>query len=453
MESINIMTLSNLGFSLPEYKDGEIFILGDIVAIEPLCQSVNETILSGLDRSRSFYSYTLRAIEFPSELSNSFSFNVVCPIDNPVTGEAEYIVASINYYLLPIIITEIISEADAYLKAYYQEAILFEAASNPQLFKEAVHSVIVKPRPWVGEINPIQLEYPTPSSEFAPDDNQIYFAFPPENVQACHSQEANGSTPREKSGSLDKTKTENVAAKNYLRELSAKERQRIFAEIPDKATEKTLKDHPEAGMMLESAMANMTPEEALAILQYLISRHKAIGRVAVDIFINGTSKYQLVVVPRGTQTTRTYKDKAQYEMYLIAPNGKMKQVVFKFTVSYCIYMMHVIDRKTKGGDAKAIDLHACKSAFVDTYKAILSEETTQIESRYQNLYTRNYTKDGKDKERAGRYNDYIKDIHTTFENLLGYADSMPFKIGENRFLPLMPDNIKIPEDLAKLKIS
>ena len=205
--------------------------------------------------------------------------------------------------------------------------------------------------------------------------------------------------------------------------------------------------------MLESTLANMTPEESVAILQYLIKRHKAIGRTAVRLLIDGTSRYKLHVSERGMKTTREYRNKAHYSMHLKGAKGEIIPITFKHTASYCIYMMHVIDRFVRKGYAKAIDLHQCKRQFCDTYAALFDEEPESILAKYETLFTRNIGKGSSPKERTGRYRDYIKDIHTTFEKALGFKESMPFKIGENRFLPLVPDNINLPKKLSLLKIS
>lgn len=75
------------------------------------------------------------------------------------------------------------------------------------------------------------------------------------------------------------------------------------------------------------------------------------------------------------------------------------------------------------------------------------------ETLYDELETRFSGKGESRKKRRGRYPEYIRDIHQTFEELLGIENSMPFKVGNNKFLALNPANISISEDLAKLKIT
>lgn len=455
MESLNITTLTSLDISLPDYSDGDIFVLGNSQALEDICQSINESIVNGVDGSKSFYSYSLRVLD-----QEDASYNIICPINNPVTGLVEYIVANIPLPLICVFIAEVISEAETTLQSYYTEAILFEATSNPALFKEAIQSVIIKPNPWFGKI----ASYPLCelNSLDGSSTQDLFDSFTPSPTRPCHSLGNAESEAHPKQPSKTAIEAEfchkhheeaNVSSKDYLRELSAKERQRIFSDIPDKASDRALIGHPEAEKMLYSTLANMTPEEALALLEYLFKRHKAIGRTAVGLVIDGSSQYVLHISERGMQTTKEYRNKAQYNMFLKGPKGETVPIVFKHTASYCIYMMHVIDRYVKKGNAKAIDLHQCKREFCETYATLLDETPESILSKYETLFTRNIVKDGVNKERNGRYKDYIKDIHHTFEMALGFKDSMPFKIGENRFLPLIPDNIVLPKKLIQLKIS
>lgn len=490
MESLNITTLTKLDITLPQWSDGDIFVLGRSKGgdrnIDDICRSVNEDILNRMDRSESFYGYSLRVLDHPevplsSDSYTAEGYNIICPISNPITGLAEYIVASIPLPLLPAFIPEVVNEAEETLKSYYREAILFEAASDPALFKEAVQSVITEPQPTSDTLEPA----PSGAPDFCFDDiSTIYSEIYSErsNIREClrrdidwSDAESDGDVqaeheanicyfPVEEPGTAPDTALDDApcaapdiapgaAPRDYLRGLTARDRQRIFSEIPEKASDRALTGHPEAEKMLESTLANMTPEESVAILQYLIKRHKAIGRTAVRLLIDGTSRYKLHVSERGMKTTREYRNKAHYSMHLKGAKGEIIPITFKHTASYCIYMMHVIDRFVRKGYAKAIDLHQCKRQFCDTYAALFDEEPESILAKYETLFTRNIGKGSSPKERTGRYRDYIKDIHTTFEKALGFKESMPFKIGENRFLPLVPDNINLPKKLSLLKIS
>lgn len=138
-------------------------------------------------------------------------------------------------------------------------------------------------------------------------------------------------------------------------------------------------------------------------------------------------------------------------MYLKDVKGREIPLVFKNAPAYCIYVMHVIDRYRCKENTRVLDMRKHRDEFIMVYETLFDEERAQIEHYYDELENR--ISDSNGKKRNGRYNDYIRDIHQTLESKLGTINSMPFKIGANQFLSLLPSKIQIPDALANLKIS
>lgn len=139
-------------------------------------------------------------------------------------------------------------------------------------------------------------------------------------------------------------------------------------------------------------------------------------------------------------------------MYLKDAKGREIPLIFKNAPAYCIYVMHVIDRYRSKENTRVLDLRKHREEFIMVYETLFDEDRAKIEHYYDELESRVGGSNGK-KMRNGRYSDYIRDIHQTLESKLGTINSMPFKIGANQFLSLLPSKIQIPDALANLKIS
>lgn len=418
MDSMNlfdIQTTWEVDIQLPQHKEGTVYILGNPEELAETARAINESVLSGMDRSMSFHEYRVRVLDSPDADTRSLDYNIICPVFNPLSGRMEFITAYSEIDELPLAVSDVVNEAQRVLKEWLQEAVVIDAVSDPEGFVRTMTEVLY-------------------ASEHEPQAFKgIVHAARPEGKRSAALEGSSAGSPR-------------------LRNLSAKERKALFTKIPAKLNESFKKQSPEAAMMVNELMESFTPEEAKAFIQRFFEKYAHAAQDALYSMIGGESKYELVIKPREYATMGIYKDKAQYLLYLRDAKGNEIPVVFKNAPSFCIYVMHVIDRYRSKGNTKVLDLRELRDGFCLIYTAVFDESKDKILHIYDELESRVTGQGDAEKKRRGRYPEYIKDIQTTFKDLLGVENSMPFKVDNNNFLSLNPSNIHIPADLAGLDL-
>lgn len=423
MDSTNlfdIQTSWETDIQLPPHKEGTLFILGDQQELPQVSHTINEYVLAGMDRSTSFHEYRTEVLYSPDAGAGALDYNIICPIFNPLSGREEYITAQSDVDALPLAVSEVVREAEAALRGWFKEAVVIDAVSDPEGFVSTMTEVL---------------------SALGSDDGGRGHVM---SGGILHAARPGGNMSAALEGSS--------SDRRRLRNLSAQERKALFTKIPDKLNESFKRQSPEAAMMVNELMENFTPEETKAFIQRFFEKYKHAAQEALYTMIGGESNYELVIKPREYATMSIYKDKAQYLLYLKDAKGKEIPVVFKNAPSFCIYVMHVIDRYRKKGNTRVLDLRQLKNGFCLIYTAIFDESKDKILHVYDELESRISGQGDSAKKRRGRYPEYIKDIQTTFKEILGVENSMPFKVDNNNFLSLNPSNIHIPEDLAGLDL-
>lgn len=457
----DIRTCYDVGIKLPQNSEGTLFLLGNRPVLADAASQTTSTVLNGMDRSMTFYDYKIRILDVPKKVVDSAGCNIICVIENPLNGKTEYITVDAEPDIIPLAITEVINEAEAALKEYYKEAIIVEALQDPDGFRRVVDKVIVNPHPWnegdgsiasavggVASMLPIgglMLGLTLGVDMDFDADNAVESL----DGSASSIDEDLSVTPNSQEAALDGE----IDKTHYLRNLSAKERKSRLLKLPEKVTSSLKKRDPQTSQFIKEIIENMTPAEKVAIMESLFAKHKNIAHEVMSTMIGGVSRYELLIKPRGVAAVKMYKDKVNYIMYLKDEKGNETPVVFKNAPAYCIYVMHVIDRYNNKENTRVLDLRKHKKEFCEVYAAIFDEEDDKIVKIYDELENRLTGKPDEKKKRKGRYPEYIKDIHQTFEELLGIENSIPFKVGNDRFLSLLPSKITIPSNLARLKIS
>lgn len=463
-ELFNIQSIYSPDLSLPSASEGTIFMLGSRPALADLVIAVNKMIAEGMDRSSTFYDYKIRIIEKSDSEIETLGFNMICPIANPLYDKTEFVTATSDSESILLVASTLINEAEKILKDAYREALLLDAFSYPDDFNKAIDKVIVTPK---------TENYQDDSGSDTPNvDGPNRFggivthlatgivrgiagaivgaigAGPigiiPSHIKPKDSSECESL----QSATLDSKASD----EHYLRNLSAKDRKELFLKIPEKITASFEKQHPDTTRFVDEVTDNMSPAEMRAFIKEFCAQHKGAAQKIAYQITGGASKYELIIKPRGDKQTKYYRDKLWYIMYLKDAKGREIPLVFKNAPAYCIYVMHVIDRYRNKENTRVLDLRKHREEFIMVYETLFDEDRAKIEHYYDELESRVSDSNGK-KIRNGRYSDYIRDIHQTLEIKLGTINSMPFKIGANQFLSLLPSKIQIPDALANLKIS
>lgn len=340
-------------------------------------------------------------------------------------------------------------EAEQLLRCAGRDALLLDAYSHPDEFVEAVSQVYDRPESLC-------------STSDDDSDNVGFFRNMGRALLSRLSGEINysisfsghddaGIFPADLSFEESSEKESDKKDYHFLRYLTAKQRKEMLLKIPDKMTASFEKQDPDTTRFVNEVADNLSADEMRAVLKLIYSRHKGIAQQTIYQITGGASNYELVIRPRGEKQPKYYRDKLWYFMYLKDSNGVETPLIFKHAPAYCIYIMHVIDRYRNRENTRVLDLRQHREEFIEVYEALFNEERAQIEHYYDELETRVNESTGK--RRVGRYNDYIRDIHQTLERRLGTINSMPFKIGANQFLSLLPSKIQLPPTLANIKIS
>lgn len=457
-ELFNIQSTYSPDLSLPSEAEGTIFLLGSRPALADFVIAVNKMIAEGMDRSSTFYNYKIRIIEKSDSEIETLGFNMICPIANPLCDETEFVTATSDSESILLAVSTLINETERILKVGFREALFLDAFSHPDDFKNAIDKIIVTPRPYDSNGGSFAI---LGSSTFgmlggfvAGSVSGVLGILPDDlDFDALESFDGDNQIDRiSENETLHSAALESKSSdEHYLRNLSAKERKERFLKIPDKITASFEKQDPDTTRFINEVADNLSPEEMRAILKEIYSHHKGIAQKMTYQITGGASKYELIIKPRGDKQTKYYRDKLWYIMYLKDVKGREIPLVFKNAPAYCIYVMHVIDRYRCKENTRVLDMRKHRDEFIMVYETLFDEERAQIVHYYDELENR--ISDSNGKKRNGRYNDYIRDIHQTLESKLGTINSMPFKIGANQFLSLLPSKIQIPDALANLKIS
>ncbi|MGN0237997.1 MAG: hypothetical protein ACI4AK_07950 [Lepagella sp.] len=449
-ELFNIQSIDATDISLPAESEGAVFLLESGMSSTNNESSFYESLLFGRNRDSAFYDYKLRVLDVSADVVDALGYNMICPVYNPLYDRTEFITAYASSDEIVNAASAIMDEADHILRDAYRDVLLLGAYSNPDEFCEAVGLVF---------------DNPEPTSDYDNDGGESGFfhglAGPLLGVIGGALRGAIGGVAGAMAGGgfgivpnmpFKGTPIQSRRDdKHYLRDLSAQERKEMLLKIPDKMTASFEKQDPDTTRFVNEVADNLSADEMRAVLKLIYSRHKGVAQQTIYQITGGASKYELVIRPRGDKQTRFYRDKLWYVMYLKDPNGMEMPLIFKNAPAYCIYVMHVIDRYRNRENTRVLDLRQHREEFVEVYEALFQEDRAQIEHYYDELETRVNESTGK--RRVGRYNDYIRDIHQTLERRLGTINSMPFKIGTNQFLSLLPSKIQLPPTLANIKIS
>lgn len=433
------------GVTLPADSEGRLFLVGSRKELLRNAGRFFECVERNPVSSYRFYPYSVALIETDTEPF------LALPILNPLTHRKEYLTADFSVDAAKAVI----AEAESLLKGYYREALIVQAVGSPDQWRNAVREVLGNRGQNLftrlcSKIQSFGL------SQCSDDDDDLIA--PDSGICSCESTPRPASPKRKKkltsvaneNKSLSIHTEEKVSlARHRLNRLSAYERMQMFAKIPDKVTG-AMEQDTEMISFINDMMDSLSPEEAKALMMHFFRKYKGAAQDAVYTLLGSESKYELLIRPRSMRTEKSYRDKAQYNMCLLDARGKELPVVFRSTPSYCIYVMHVIDRINRRENTCAMDLSTKKDEFIKVYNTLFTvDPDVNVGRIFDQLESRS---DGEGKRRAGRYPEYIRDIHQTFEHLVGIENSMPFKVGPSHFLSLHPSKITIPEKLAKMKI-
>lgn len=428
-------------------KTGTIYIVGDRAALSDRIMEIKNSIIAGMDKSNTFFQYNLRVIELPEGQTNTLGWNIICPIEDPARGTKLYVTASCDNDDLAMAVSVVINEAESQMRRFLEEALIIAAVRDPEGYRNAVNKVIVDSNDDGGGVG---------NGHGGPFGTSMgaVFSVPLGMALGMDMDFDDGGCSVESDESYHEAAIglpKKSTRQKGLRKVSAKDRKEAFSKLPEKVSDAYKKENPIDAQIVNETLSVYSAEELLAVLNAMGKKYKNLIRNAYDTTLQGVTKYKLVLYPWDIKYSKDFKNKNKYHyfLYLQDARGKETPVIFKHNPSFCIYVMYMIDRYNRKEDVTDLSIRTMEKEFSTIYKIIMDETDEKIAELFKGMSYRT-TKSGN--VRDGRYGEYIKDIHTTFENLMDNVNSLPFKVGQGRYLQLPPEKMSLPTNLARLRI-
>lgn len=410
MDFFNIHRLGTEDIPLELLKPGLVSILGDPNILGSYAGKVYNDILHGIDIKTTYIHYDLQLSSNYSGLSDYLEANVICPLPNPITGYTELIVASADPKDLGLAVVAVMNEVENSTRRYYEQVLaLFSLGASAEL-RDIVNG-------WFYGITPT-----------VPNGNISF----------------NGR--KSTTGKDSKSFSEETA--NSGKKITERQIKEVYDNLPDRYSELYAKRNPEAAAILRFSLGLMDPSNNMVHLLLEAAKvDRNLLKKLHDTKIRIASQYSIKVKKWSKDQENNFNDFYRYCLYVVDSKGNEKPIKFHNRPSYCIYLMYILDRYNKCDLVSDLSYKDNQSEFKKLYSEIMLEDSEQIDSFCDTMLRRKNPETGL--FRKGRYDDYIKDISDTFDDLVGSPDSMVFKVGHGQFLQITPSRIEIDVNLPK----
>lgn len=412
MNPFNIRRIGSEDIPQELQKPGLISILGNPDVLNPHASKIFGDIIDGIDIKSTFHHYDVRIKEFYPALENYLEANVICPLPNPITGYTEFVVALADPNELGLASVAVMKEVENVTRQYYEQILaLFTLGASSEL-----RGVIID---WLSTI-----------SQSAPKGR---ISFRGRNNSSIGDSKSYGAEE---------------CSRPVSKKITEKQIREVYDNLPDRYSELYAKRNPEAAAILKFSLELMDPSnnmvhlllEAAKVDRNLLKKlHNTKIRIA--------SQYSIRLKKWSKDQEKYFNDTYRYCLYVVDNRGNEKPIKFQNRPSYCIYLMYVLDRYNKHELVTDLAYKDNQREFKKLYSEIMLEDFNKIDSCCNTMLRRENPETGV--FRKGRYDDYIKDISDTFDNLVGSPDSMVFKVGHGQFLQILPSKIEIDENLPK----
>lgn len=225
----------------------------------------------------------------------------------------------------------------------------------------------------------------------------------------------------------------------------------VYHDLPSRYSDLYERRNQEAIDIVRHSLDVIDQKTLVELLFEVAKKDRNFFRKLEDARQSITAKYRIYVRKWSSEQMKDFKDQYRYCIYVKDYKGNEIPVKFKNSPSYCIFMMHVIDRRRRGNQTTALSFMENKEEFKRLYRFVMNETYEQIDSFCEEMVHRKMS--NSNNLRKGRYDDYIKDINDTFDQMLGQPDSLALKIGHGQFLNIPPSNIKIEDDMPEFNFT
>jgi len=406
----NIRIISSEDIPSSIIKEGLVTILGSPDTLGKYAQKVYNDILQGIDIKTTFYKYDLRVNDGYSGLDEYLECNLIAPLPNLVTGETEMIIATAQPEDLGLAAVAIMNEIENRTRDTIESTIALFALGAPDEYRFAVE---------------ILFNRLARSNNYS---SRISFR---------------GRSSSKTNGKLGYLPTQ--AEEDSFRKISDKDIRDVYDNLPDRYSDLYEKRNPDAAQVVRYSLGVIDQQSLVALLVEAAKTDKRLLQKLQKAKRKMAAKFGIRVKQWSNEQKKDFKDQYRFCLYLTDETGNEKPIKFKNNPSYCIFMMYVLDRFSRGMEATSLSFKENETEFKRLYSSIFNEEYEQIDNFCKEMIHRPTTVKGI--VRKGRYDDYIKDINDTMDELVGCPNSISLKVGHGQFLEIPPDQIEIDQNL------
>lgn len=417
-----------------------VYVIGNKIQLQNAVTETKELLYEkGFDYEISIYN-SVGEISFADYIGG----DVVCPLFD-VNGDVRgYIVADSQESKLSTIVENVVRVASQNIREYLEDILIAATFNNPAEYIKAIDAVFGERQNQDGQTNRSSRILPFDISGFPllpigaaalGIDGDFDFDF----------DAVDGIDDISVDGSIDLTGT-SVGSVRYLStsNMSSKNKKEFLKHIPEKVSERYIKKNPNCKEDLEALIASVSHEDLQQLMLELITRQKGATQIFDFSTLGAASEYELSV-KKWDETITDFDRKFHYCIFLKDGRGKEYPIKFQHHPAYCLYMMYIIDRAVRGNDASYLSIRENKEQYIHLYQTVFGDPYDEAEKKYLTFAYR-LTKEGAI-TRKGRYDDYLRDIDNTITSIVGRADSIPLKLRDGGHLELLPERIKIDENL------
>lgn len=370
--------------------------------------------------------------------------DVICPLFDIKGYIRGYIVADSSEVGLPNVALEVIQTVCQNQREYLEDIILAASFNSPVEFNNSVDAIFGENKNQGTDSNGNSRILPFDISRF-PLLPLGAAAFSLDGDLDLDFDVADGIDDISIDGSIDLSDTAASPIRYlYTSNMSSKNKREFLKHIPDKVSERYIRKNPNCKQDLEALIASVSHEDLQQLVLELITRQKGATQIFDFSNLSAASEYELYV-KKWDETIKEFDRKFHYCIYLKDAKDKEYPIKFQHHPAYCLYMMYIIDRAIRGNDASYLSIRENKEQYIRLYQAVFGAPYDEAEKKYLTFAYR-LTKEGVI-SRKGRYDDYLKDIDNTITSIVGRADSIPLKLRDGGHIELLPERIKIDENL------
>lgn len=439
---MNVKTkyLSSEGIPNFFFRKDCVFVIGDKTQLRNIVLETEEMLKGNLLG----YEVSIHNSIGRISLADYIGGDVICPLFDINEHIRGYIVADSSDAVLPIVVEEVVKSVSENQRGYLEDILLAATFNSPVEFKNSVDAIF-------GELQNQDKDSDRNSRTLLFDISG--FPLLPLGAVALgldgDFDVTDGINDISTDGSIGLSDSA-VGPIRYLNtsNMSSKNKREFLKHIPEKVSERYIRKNPNCKKDLEALIASVSHEDLQQIVLELITRQKGATQIFDFSNLSAASEYELHV-KKWDKTLKGFDHKFKYCVFLKDGHGNEIPLRFQHHPAYCLYIMYAIDRAIRKEDATSLSLRNNREEFIRLYQMIFGDPYKDAEKKYQTFAYR-LTKEG-EISRKGRYDDYLKDIDDTITSLVGRADSIPLKLRDGGHLEILPEKIKIDENLRVFK--